>query len=213
MNKEEVLSWVKGFLPREDKTSRFHLRFVEAVCEGVLKEMYQDLYKTNPHLIDNFTKTYGADTPILVSIEPSSGIYFSTLPSPIINLPCKGSGVRHIYPKVQTGNVFVPMDAREADLIYNTDVAVVTSKIGYRTRQDTRVDYYHMSGSIIASGVRMDLLIPFSAYLDADIVNIPELGEKEGGSFIDRVLKVLQVVPPADLIDDNAPTKGKQNTK
>lgn len=222
MNKEAIISTIRGLLPREDKTQRFHPAVLEAVIEVVLKEMYVEVYKINPNLLDNYCKTYGADTPIVVSSEPSSGIYFSTLPSPIVNIPDKSSGVRHIYPIVQTGNVFVPMDARETDLIYNTDVAVVTSKIGYRVRQDTRVDYYHMSGGIIASGVRMDLLIPFSQYLDTDTVNIPELGDAGGASryyqtmgiaFVDKVLKVLQVIPPADLSDDNAPAKGNQNTK
>jgi hypothetical protein len=105
------------------------------------------------------------------------------------------------------------MDAREADLIFNTDVAVVSSKIGYRTRQDTRVDYWNMSSAVRATGVRLDLLIPFSVYADDDVVLIPELSEKEGGTFIQRVLKELQIVPPADLEDTNAPAKEQTNTK
>ena len=210
MIKSEIISYVKGQTPREDKNQRFHNRYLEAVIEGVIKEMYSDLYKINPGLLDLYTKTYGNVTPVAVSLERTTGIYYSTLPVNIINLPCKSSGVRQIYPLTKsTGNIFQPMDATEADLIFNTDVAVVTNKVGYRVKQNSRVDYYNMNASIISSGVIMDLLIPFSVYADTDVVLIPELTEKEGGTFIDRVMKVLGLVPPADLQDDNAAPKAQ----
>lgn len=197
---------VMSALQRNDKTQRYHPRVLEVTIENVLKEMYCDLYKANPRLLDNHTKTYGATTPVAVSFEQSSGIYYSTLPAPVVNIPSKASGVLHIYPLLQTGNVFVPMDAREADILFGTDVATVTNKIGYRTKQNNRVDYFNMNATIEAAGVRMDLLIPFSSYTDSEYVNIPELSEKEG-SFMARVLTVLAGIPPVDLKDDNAEAK------
>jgi hypothetical protein len=224
MIKKEIISYVKGFLPREDKTQRYHSRFVEAVCEKVIVEMYNDLFKINPLLLDKYTKQYGVTTPIAISLESSSGLYYSTLPVQVVSLPDRASGVRHIYPVTQSGNQFVPMDAREADIISNTDVAIVTSKIGYRVRQDTRVDYYNTNAVIRSAGVRMDLLIPFSIYADTDVVLIPELtnsdapssryGSKQpAATFIERVLGLLGVVPPAELADTNAPPDTKQNSK
>jgi hypothetical protein len=214
MIKTEVLSYIKNTVGVVDPTQEYHLRYLEAVVESVLKEMYSDIYKLNPLLLDLYTKQYGVTTPVAISLENSTGIYYSTIPCKIINLPCKSSGVRHIYPLVHTGNQFVPMDSREADLIFNTDIAIVTSKIGFRTRQDTRVDYWNTNAAVRASGVRMDLLIPFSEYADTDVVMIPELTDAQGGTFIMRCLKVLQVVPPTDLSDDNNATqKAKQNTK
>jgi hypothetical protein len=217
MIKEEIVSFVRGFLPREDETGRWHYRFLEAVVEKVIVEMYADLYKINPLLVDKYTQAYGVTTPIAITLEASSGIYYSTLPVQIVSLPDKQSGVRHIYATSQMsgrgGNMFVPMDAREADLIFSTDVASVSAKIGYRTRQDTRVDYWNTNAVVRTFGVRMDLLIPFSVYADSDVVLIPELSEKEGGTFIQRVLKELQIVPPAELSDDNAPAKEQSNTK
>lgn len=204
---------VLGLLPREDKTEKYHPRLVDACIEDVLKEMYSTLYAIKPSLLDNYTKTYGATTPIVISLEASSGMYYSTLPVTICNLPSKSSGVRHIYPVVQTGNQFQPMDAREADMIFNTDIAVVSSKIGFRVRQDSRVDYWNTNAVVRASGVRMDLLIPFSQYLDTDVVNIPEFTEKQGGAFAQRVLTILGVVPPVDLTDDNAENKQQTNSK
>ena len=213
MIKKEIISFVKGFLPLEDATQRYHSRWLKAVIERILVEMYADLYHINPLLVDKYTMQYGVTTPIAISLETSSGIYYSTLPVQIVTLPDKQSGVRRIYSAVQGSNMFVPMDAREADLIFNTDVAIVSGKIGYRTRQDTRVDYWNTNAVVRNTGVRMDLLVPFSVYLDTDVVQIPELSEKEGGSFIQRVLKELQVVPPAELSDDNAPAKEQSNNR
>jgi hypothetical protein len=213
MIKKEIISFVKGHLPLEDATQRFHNRWIISVIERTLIEMYADLYKINPYLLDKYTVQYGVTTPIAITLEASSGIYYSTLPVQIVNLPDKQSGCRHIYSAVQSSNMFVPMVAREADIIFNTDVAIVSGKIGYRTRQDTRVDYWNTNAVVRNAGVRVDLLIPFSVYLDTDVVQIPELSEKEGGTFIQRVLKELQIVPPADLEDTNAPSKEQANTK
>jgi hypothetical protein len=203
MIKQEIVSYIRSFLPREDATQRFHELTLTATIERVIIEMYQDIYKINPRLLSKYTKQYGETTPIAVKLNQSAGIYYSDLPSKIVGLPCSYSGVVHVYTVNHAGNVFQPMDATEADLIFNTDVAIVTNKIGYRTRQDTRIDYWNMNTTVYNEGVRMDLLIPFSAYEDNDVVMIPELGEKEGGAFTTRVLSLLGIVPPADLTDDN----------
>lgn len=204
MIKTEVISYIKALIPREDSTQRYHDRILEAVIEKVIIEMYQDLYKINPRLLSQYTKQYGETTPIAIQTDNNTGIYYSALPVKIVSLNCKSSGVVHIFPVVNTGNVFQPMDSTEADLLFNTDVAVVSNRIGYKVRQDTRVDYWNMNSTILGTGVRMSLLVPFSVYGDEDVVMIPELGEREGGSFVNRVLTVLQVIPPADLKDDNA---------
>ena len=205
MIKEEIISYVQGLLPL-DKVGKYHPRFIEATIEDVLSEMYADLYKINPALLDNYTKSYGIPTAIPISQESGSTIYYSTIPEKIISLPCKSSGVRHIYPFIHTGNVFVPMDAREADMIFNTDIAVVSTKIGFRVRQDNRVEYWNTNLATRTAGVRMEILIPFSKYLDSDVVQIPELTEKQGGTFTQRVLNVLGVIQPKDLIDNNKDT-------
>lgn len=210
MTKQEIISWIRGFTVREDQTARMHERWLIAVIEDVLKEMYGELYKATPKLLDLYTKSYGTTTAVTVIFDSANEIYYSTLPATIINLPSKSSGVLHIYPKVNTGNIFHPMDSREADLVFNTDIGTVTTKIGYKVKTDSanmRVEYYNMNTTVRDTGVRMDLLIPFSVYSDTDIVLIPDPVTKEGTTFKDRVLTALQVVPPAELIDANAAPK------
>ncbi len=212
MIKEEVVSLIMGHLVGIDKTSRWHPRFVEAEIERVIEEMLNDLWKIDRLAIDKYTTTYGVTSPIAIAQEAVSGIYYSTLPVNVYHLPDKASGVRHVYPLAQTGNVFQPMDAREADLVFNTDVAIVTSKIGYRVRQDKRIDYYNTNAVVRGTGVRMDLLPVFSELSDSDVVLIPDLGDKDGGGFLKRVLGALGVIQEKDLIDDNSGAK-ELNTK
>ena len=210
MEKQEIVSMIKNFVGRIDTTQKFHPRFLESVIERTLIEMYSDLYKVSPRLVDLYTKQYGSLT---ISKNNSTGAYYTTLPANIVNLPCKASGVRHIYLMGNSGNVFMPMDAREADLIFNTDVAVVSTKIGYQVRENALVEYWNAAGLFAQTPtLLMDLLIPFSEYEDSDVVLIPELTDAQGGTFIKRVLGILQVVPDADLNDDNA-NPAKDNNK
>ena len=94
------------------------------------------------------------------------------------------------------------MDAREHDLISNGSfVITLTDMVGYSVNQ-SRVEYYNMTAAIIASGVRMDIIQPFSAYADTDTVLLPELRDKDGGTFESRVLSKLGVIQPVNLNED-----------
>lgn len=212
MTKANIVDQILTLLPREDKVSRYHPMVVEAACEKVIIEMYNDIWKANPRLLDKYCKRYGATTPITIVQEAGTNIYYSTLPVRICTVPDKASGVRHIYPRAYTGNQFVPMDATDADFVFNTDVAIVSSKIGYMPRQDTRVDYWNTNAVVRSAGVLLDLLVPFMQYADTDEVTIPELTEADGvKTFFERVLNVLGVIPPVDLKDDNK--NAQTNTK
>ena len=213
MTKREWVGLIKEYLQRNDKENKYHPEVIIKTIEVVLKEMFTDLYNISPRSLGKYAKTYGGDTPIAIAIENSSGIYYSTLPVEVVNIPSKASGVIAIFPKLaSTGHTFVPMTELEADMIYNTDVAVVTKKIGYRPRQDGRVEYYGMSGTVQAAGARMALLPVFSDYTDDEVVNIPEL-PTGGGTFLERVLTALSVIPPVDQLDNNKNTpitKGRE---
>jgi hypothetical protein len=102
---------------------------------------------------------------------------------------------------------FFPMDQREWDLALNgLYINYVKDRIGYIVTP-TRVEYYGMTGEIITSGVRMDLIIPFSEYEDTDVVLYPEHTIEGGGGFLDRVIARLIDKPLVDLADDNKDTE------
>jgi hypothetical protein len=205
MIKSEIRSIVRNVLPKVDKTNKFHDVFLDACIEKVIAQLYNDIWTISPLNLQRYTKGYGYTTPIAVSLEATTGLYYSTLPESIIVFQDMASGVRRISTPTQGGLSFIPIDPRMHDLILSGSyVDTVTSKIGYITTP-TRVEYYNMSAAIITSGVRMDLIIPFSKYEETDTVLIPEIADpRSGETFIDRVMKILGIVRQTDLKDDNS---------
>ena len=205
MQKAEIRSLVRNTLPKYDKGAIYHDNYINGVIEKALASMYDDVWKLNPLNLQRYTKDYGYVTPIAVNVESSTRLYYSDLPESIIPFQDKSSGVRRISEIRANGMTFFPMDFREIDLASNgCYFDTVNSKIGYAVNQ-TRIEYYNMSVAVQNVGVRMNLIIPFSKYAETDEVKIPEIADmKTGETFMDRVLKIVQVIRPADLKDDNS---------
>jgi hypothetical protein len=205
MQRQEIRSIVRNALPKYDKTNRFHDEFLNRIIEKVIAQMYNDIWQVSPLNLQRYVKQYGYTTPLTVLTEPNTGIKYTTLPESIIPFQDKASGVRRISTVAQGAVMFLPMDAREIDLVSNGSFFdTVTAKIGYAVNQ-TRVEYYNMSAAVEAAGVRMDCIVPFSKYAETDEVKIPEMADtRTGETFMDRVLKVLGVVQEVDIKDDNA---------
>jgi hypothetical protein len=209
MIKQEVRSMVRLSLPRIDKTNRWHDNFLNGAIEKAIASLYHDVFQTAPLSLLNYTKGYGYTTPIAVQTENATGIKYCTLPESIIPLERKGSGVIRVSTPTQGQLMFYPTDFREMDFLANGSfVNDVSTKAGYAVNQ-TRVEFYNLPTSI--TGVRMDLLIPFSKYAEDDEVKIPEITEVTGTNyrqvaqtFMDRVMSILGVVQPVDTKDDNA---------
>jgi hypothetical protein len=204
MIKSEIRSLVFGLLRKLDKTAKWHPRFLDAVIEKVLNEMYWELYALDPHALQRYTVRY---SPVAVSgPEATTGLYYSTLPAKIVAFPDKASGVRRIHTITQSGMRFYPIDFREMDLIHSSSYfAEVTDKLLYAVNQ-IRVEYYDIPFSIMLAGVRMDIIQPFSQYADTDTVLLPEFRDGEGMTFEERVLRKLSVIPPVDLSEDTDET-------
>ena len=204
MTKQELRSYVLNGLPKLDSTNKFHYRYLDSVIERVLNELFWELFAVEPFSIQRYTVRYGVAVPVTVTYSNTLGLYYSAIPAGMCPLPDKSSGVRRISTIAQGGLTFFPIDSREIDLLNSGSyVDTVTSKIGYVVGQ-TQVDYYGMTAAIAAVGIRMDILQRFSAYADTDTVLIPEFRDNQGIDFMDRVRKVLMVLPPVDLKDDNA---------
>jgi len=212
MIKSEIRSLIVNLLPKYEETERVHPRVVDAAVEKVLAEFYNLIFLRNPAELERYTKQFGYDTAIAVALEATTGLYYSNYPTgiSIIPIPDKASGVRRISTPIQGGVSFYPMDAREMDLAQSgTYVHTISTKIGYVPRR-TRIEYYKVSAAVVTSGVRADLLIPFSNYLDTDTVLVPELVNNEGVGFTDRVLQILGMVKPVELYENKQFEEAKE---
>jgi hypothetical protein len=221
MIKSEIRSLIKNLLPRFDKVVRYHPQIIDSAISQVLSELYNEAFADDPLSIQRFTKHYGYTTPLVISTEASTGIYYITHPSQLIVLPDKASGVRRVSTMLNTGMTFFPIDQREIDyLISGSYSNTVNHRIGYLVTPE-RTEFYNINAEVLSAGVRMDLLVPFTTYLDTDTVLIPEnpdstssnpYKKQQAQSFTDRVLAVLGVIRQVDLKDDNAEMKTeKQN--
>lgn len=206
MRKDEIRSTIKNALPKYDSDNKYHPRFLDAVIEKVLSEMYWEVWSQDPLVLQRFCKRYGGTTAVAVLQDNIANVYYSNYPARFIPFPDKASGVRRVTTVSQAGFTFFPMDEREVELVNSGSyVNTVSDKIGYVVTPE-RVEYWNMSAAIVTAGVRMDIMIPFSVYADSDDVVVPEISSDAGETFIDRVLKTLVVIPPPDVIDDNVTT-------
>jgi hypothetical protein len=212
MQKQEIRSLCRNLLPKVDKTARWHDTFIDAAIEKALANMYEEVWRMNPLNLQRYVKQW--NTAIAVNTEAVTGIKYSTLPISILPFQDKASGVRRISTLAQGALKFIPMDAREQDLLSNgAYFNSVSTFIGYSVNQ-TRVEYYGMTNAVQAAGVRMDLIIPFSKYEETDEVKVPEIESVIGTgirssseSFVQKVMAILGIVQPVDIKDDNASQK------
>jgi hypothetical protein len=210
MIKQEIRSSVLSGLKKYDAVAKYHPRIIDAKCEEVLHQMLGEVFRMSPHGLQRYTRGYGYSVPLAVLSEATTGIYYTTLPEDILVFSDKASGVRRINPPTQSGIKFYPMDQREWDLVLGGSyVNYVKNKIGYIVTSD-RVEYYGMTGTVIISGVRMDLIIPFSKYGEDDVVLFPEHTTQDGSGFIDRIVARLINKPTVNLEDKNKDEENKQ---
>jgi hypothetical protein len=211
MIKSELRSLVKNLLPRFNEIEVAHPRVIDAAIEKGLNEFYNLIFLRNPHELQRYTFQIGYTVPLAVSYEATTHLYYTDYPTayhPIV-IPDKCSGIRRISTPVQGGIQFHPMDSRELDLVmHGAYVQNVTDVIGYVTGR-TRVEYYNIPASVIASGVRLDALIPFSEYADTDIVLTPELTGDQGTGLVERILQLLSQVKPVELNENKQMQEGK----
>ena len=210
MRRDEIRSLIRNVLPKVDKTNQYHDEFLNRVIEKVVSQMYEDIWRMNPLNLQRYTKGFGYTSPIAVNTEQGTNISYANLPESIVPFQDKSSGVRRVSTIAQGGFTFFPMDFREMDLIANGgNFNTVNRKVGYAVNQ-SRIEFFGMTNAIKQVGIRMDLIIPFSKYDESDEVKIPEIADvRTGETFIDRVLKILQVIRPTDLLDNNA-SQGQQ---
>jgi hypothetical protein len=203
MIKSEIRSLIKNSLPKFDSDAKFHNRYLDAVIEKVLSEMYWEVWSVSPLALQGYCKRYGGTTAIAVAQDLNANIYYSNYPARYIPFSDKASGVRRITTRQQGGFTFFPMDEREVELVNSGSyVNTVSDKIGYVVTPE-RIEYWNMSAAVVAAGVRMDIVIPFSVYADSDNVVVPEISSEAGETFVERVIKVLVALPTPDVKDDN----------
>lgn len=211
MIKEEIRSLIINLIPKYEEILRFHPRFVDAAIEKGLAEFYNLVFLRDPLELQRYTYGMGYSVPLPIVLDGTTGLNYSNYSTgySIVPFPDKASGVRRVSTPIQGGVSFYPIDNREMDLILSGSYTdTVTAKFGYVPTR-TRIEFYNLSAGVIASGVRADVIIPFSNYADDEVVLTPELTSDEGKGLVDRVVELLARVPSVELLEN----KQLQETK
>jgi len=131
-------------------------------------------------------------------------VYYSLLPIDISTLTDVKSGIRKIQSMQGKGLEFAPMDRERLEIIEGLDVSSLTDIIGYTIGKnedgDLAVDYFGMTSENYITHVKMYLLIPFEAYEDDDIINLPA---GQDAMLFDMVVKLFNGQPPKDMKDNH----------
>jgi len=191
MTKAEWISVIQNTLKQGDETGYVRGPLIERHIQSVYEQMYNELYRQDPHGIEKYLKNY-SDT---ITGENLTGGF--TLTNKAVSLPRISGGY--------------------FDFSSNTSSFVMTTWLGYQHSVQSNFDTVGMKGQYLATIIGDDFwsqyspgtpdslyywMIPkFTTLSATDEVKIPGGMEDH---FIDRVIDTIQHMPPVDLMNDNA---------
>jgi hypothetical protein len=194
MRKIEYIELIKHRLSKFDKTGKYHDMLVEGYITLATNQMLQSIFDLDLH-----TKLY-KNVPILQDEDTEE--YYSDFPAPIVDTIDVANGVRKINTMTGRGLQFAPIRGGELTLVDGLDVLNLSDVIGYNV-QDDRILYMgepRDEDYNIIEEVRMNLVVPFSAYGMTDHYRIP--GGNDMNLF-EVVLQIMSGIPPRDQFNDN----------
>jgi len=206
MTKKEWISYIKNHLKRVDETNKYHPVVIEKTIDTIHSQMFSELYARSPKGMYKYLKDYteyiteatvGINTAIPVTNEP---ILLPRVNGGMFDVQFSKSGLMEAYYCVLT-----PRN------LFKRTIGDIDGPTG--TRYDTlgiqgyyMVTYYNGSlylpvGLTLNDGITYSILPKFSTLSDSDEVLLP-VGAEE--VMADRVLDTMRLIPPADLMNDNA---------
>lgn len=206
MTKKEMRSSIQNALRRIDKTAKFHDKLIDAAIESSVNQFLYDIYRKDPRDLDIHTKEFGTEVALAVTENESTEEYYTPLPAAYVSLPEKNSGVRYVVGHDRDQTMLYPISTREMLLARTSHVGNSTSEDGdpytrsFFAVQGTKLIYFHVNSELVNAGVRVGIVIPFSAYADSEEVNVP-FGQDDK-VFVSVMQKFMQQ-QPVDQRDNN----------
>lgn len=176
MTKQQIIDTVFNDLRKAKPDVEYPRRLVEFNLGMAWNQILYNTFRKDLSFLGFYAKEY---LNVAVTLNGSTGVYSSTLPAAIVQLPDKSAGVRRISRMTEDSMRFVPMSESLAQQKSGLEVDRVTSKIGFIVRYN-RVEYDdNMTAAIAAGNVKMSLVIPFDAYTWNENLPIPAGQDEE----------------------------------
>lgn len=202
MIKKVILEIIQKRVKPIDDTNQFGLQYINSVAD-IYWQKFAFNYMNNFGL-DSFF--YSKSYVIPEILTDTNGEYYVELPESVIRMPygaySNGSeGVLSIYPFDPTEWPIKPIREHEYRMIKNLPVYLTASEHYYWVNKDRVYFSDNLTIDIVSDGVRMNLAIPFSAYLLTEDVPLPSDMEQP---FIEAVIAFIQGTPLPDLKNNNS---------
>ena len=204
MTKLEYIDFIRNSLQQIDDTSRFHREQVSAALNLAVNTVFYEMYKDNPMSLERYTTVVSSTPSNAVAPGSTLGRYVSTLTVDVVDLPKKAGGVIEILTGTTTTTKFVPVSTIEGEHLYGSESSLPGNVIGYSLSGARYIEFWDMSAAEAAAGVVLRVIQQFKSYSNTDNVKLP-YGQDE--RIIELVRQYLGVIPPKDLINDNADIK------
>jgi len=199
MQKDHLRDFVKNLLKKVDKTNKYHPVVIDHAIEKAINGLFAEIALKNPHELDE----YATEIDLALTQDEGSSNYSAVL-SPYVPVPDKRGGIRHVE---ATGNyaelTFIPLTQKEYFIYPNTYNSSLSDRIAYYVTKD-KIYLYEPTAAVIASGITVYQIVPFTAYEDTETINIPD-GQDE--YVVRRAVELLSGIPPVDLANDNNDTE------
>ena len=195
MTKKEWVSYIRNHLRRVDETSNYHKVVVEKTIDTIHSQMFSQEYMRNKSGMWKYLKEYS----ITASSSPSNTAI--PIPQIPIALPRVNGGVFRVDLTVGSSDFLcelTPMDMfrRFIDATYDTLGIQGKYHVAYHDN-----NLYFPIGISSQNTVTYTILPKFSTLSDSDEVLLP-VGAEE--VMADRVLDTMRLIPPTDLLNNNA---------
>ena len=122
-------------------------RIMEQYISRAFNQLMYDIYRKDKSSLSLYCKTYTAR---VIAKDSITGVYSTTLPATIIQLPDAASGVRRVSFDSGTGIEFVPISAEQAQSFQGLDAAnsTINPTVGYYLRHNDKIEFFNMPSTM-----------------------------------------------------------------
>lgn len=199
MTKEFLRSELRNLLASIDKVGKYHNTFLDHVLETCINSVYYQVHAQNPKALGQYTWRYA----MTLTLGQYEG-YVAPLPVELVPLPDKRGGARVVIDHTNPDIYFVPITDQEYQLMKSSqadDLTTTTPNVIYYVTEISQLTFVNMTAAIAAHAFTSDLIPSFTSTADNVEVRLPYGKDVE---IMKMALEMIGVVPPKDLLDNNA---------
>ena len=209
MTKAQIIELVRNHISGgsvvSDLLHKTDPRVIELYVAAAYQDIVYEVFRTDQSGLSLYAKSFMG---VEVAADAVTGLYMSELPEAIIQLPGVASAVRSVRFDTGIELVFVPLEAdlMESMKMLDSGDYKINPTIGYCLRGTNSIEFMNFPEASADETLRIDLVIPFTAFSDAEEVHLPS---GKASALIEAVIGLLTGRPRVDFLNNNAEAEAK----